>query len=139
MKVFQLQARSLHIRRYRAQRVGMAIAIVSAAACASIAPDVFAAGDDSAASSSTSSTSSTSSHSTAGRKIRDATITTKVKAELVGTSGLSSGDIHVKTRHGIVMLTGSVPDEQQRTQAVGVVKQVDGVQDVRDQLTIRAK
>ncbi|WP_233344805.1 BON domain-containing protein [Burkholderia cepacia] len=133
MKVFPLQARSLRIRRHRAQRVGMAIAIVSAAACASIAPNVFAAGDDSAAS------SSTSSHSTTGRKIRDATITTKVKAELVGTSGLSSGDIHVKTRHGIVMLTGSVPDEQQRTQAVGVVKQVDGVQDVRDQLTIRAK
>ncbi|CAM2179127.1 transporter [Burkholderia cepacia] len=136
MKVFPLPARSLRIRRHRAQRVGMAIAIVSAAACASIAPNVFAAGDDSAASSSS---SSTSSHSTTGRKIRDATITTKVKAELVGTSGLSSGDIHVKTRHGIVMLTGSVPDEQQRTQAVGVVKQVDGVQDVHDQLTIRAK
>ncbi|WP_431209134.1 BON domain-containing protein [Burkholderia cepacia] len=133
MKVFPLQARSLRIRRHRAKRVGMAIAIVAAAACASIAPNVFAAGDDSAAS------SSTSSHSTAGRTIRDATITTKVKAELVGTSGLSSGDIHVKTRHGIVMLTGSVPDEQQRAQAVGVVKQVDGVQDVHDQLTIRAK
>ncbi|HDR9759921.1 TPA: BON domain-containing protein [Burkholderia cepacia] len=133
MKVFPLQARSLRIRRHRAKRVGMAIAIVAAAACASIAPNVFAAGDDSAAS------SSTSSHSTTGRTIRDATITTKVKAELVGTSGLSSGDIHVKTRHGIVMLTGSVPDEQQRTQAVGVVKQVDGVQDVHDQLTIRAK
>ncbi|KVH70753.1 transporter [Burkholderia cepacia] len=133
MKVFPLQARSLRIRRHRAQRVGMAIAIVAAAACASIAPNVFAAGDDSAAS------SSTSWHSTTGRTIRDATITTKVKAELVGTSGLSSGDIHVKTRHGIVMLTGSVPDEQQRTQAVGVVKQVDGVQDVHDQLTIRAK
>ncbi|KVH66488.1 BON domain-containing protein [Burkholderia cepacia] len=138
MKVFPLPARSLRIRRHRAQRVGMAIAIVSAAACASIAPNVFAAGDDSAASSSMSSSSSTS-HSTTGRKIRDATITTKVKAELVGTSGLSSGDIHVKTRHGIVMLTGSVPDEQQRAQAVGVVKQVDGVQDVHDQLTIRAK
>ncbi|MCA7895444.1 BON domain-containing protein [Burkholderia cepacia] len=139
MKVFQLQASSLHIRRHRAKRVGMAIAIVAASACVTAVPDVFAAGDDSAASSSMSSSSSTSSHSTAGRKIRDATITTKVKAELVGTSGLSSGDIHVKTRHGIVMLTGSVPDEQQRTQAVGVVKQVDGVQDVRDQLTIRAK
>ncbi|WP_322085332.1 BON domain-containing protein [Burkholderia sp. BCC1999] len=133
MKVFPLQARSLKIRHHRAKRVGMAIAIVAAAACATIAPNAFAAGDDSAAS------SSTLSHSTTGRKIRDATITTKAKAELVGTSGLSSGDIHVKTRHGIVMLTGSVPDEQQRTQAVGVVKQVDGVQDVHDQLTIRAK
>ncbi|OXI92355.1 MULTISPECIES: BON domain-containing protein [Burkholderia] len=136
MKAFPLQVRSLRIRRRNAMRAGMAIAIAATTTCAVIAPNAFAAGDDSAASTST---SSSSSHTTTGTKIRDATITTKAKAELVGTSGLSSGDIHVKTRRGIVTLTGSVPDEQQRTQAVGVVKQVDGVQDVRDQLTIRAK
>ncbi|WP_431228865.1 BON domain-containing protein [Burkholderia contaminans] len=136
MKAFPLQVRSLRIRRRNAMRAGMAIAIAATTTCAVIAPNAFAAGDDSAASTST---STSSSHTTTGTKIRDATITTKAKAELVGTSGLSSGDIHVKTRRGIVTLTGSVPDEQQRTQAVGVVKQVDGVQDVRDQLTIRAK
>ncbi|MCL4636018.1 MULTISPECIES: BON domain-containing protein [Burkholderia] len=135
MKVFQLQARSPRIRRQRAMRTGMAVAIAAATACMVVAPNAVAAGDDGAASSSTSS----SSHSSTGTKIRDATITTKAKAELVGTSGLSAGDIHVKTRHGTVTLTGSVPDEQQRTQAVSVVKQVDGVQDVRDQLTIRPK
>ncbi|MBR7947617.1 BON domain-containing protein [Burkholderia cenocepacia] len=136
MKVFQLQARSPRIRRQRAMRTGMAVAIAAATACMVVAPNAVAAGDDGAASSST---SSSSSHSSTGTKIRDATITTKAKAELVGTSGLSAGDIHVKTRHGTVTLTGSVPDEQQRTQAVSVVKQVDGVQDVRDQLTIRPK
>ncbi|RQS28858.1 BON domain-containing protein [Burkholderia sp. Bp8992] len=130
MKVIPLQAGSPRIRRQRAMRAGMAVAIAAAAACAVIAPNAVAAGDDSTAS---------SSHSTTGAKIRDATITTKAKAELVGANGLSSGDIHVKTRRGTVTLTGSVPDEQQRTQAVSVVKQVDGVQDVRDQLTIRAK
>ncbi|NTZ08662.1 BON domain-containing protein [Burkholderia metallica] len=133
MKVFQLQARSPRIRRQRALRTGMAVALAAASACVVVAPNAVAAGDD-AASSSTS-----SSHSSTGTKIRDATITTKAKAELVGTSGLSAGDIHVKTRHGTVTLTGSVPDEQQRTQAVGVVKQVDGVHSVRDQLTIRPK
>ncbi|VWC54199.1 transporter [Burkholderia contaminans] len=132
MKAFPLQARSRRFRRRNAMRAGMAIAIAATTACAVIAPNAFAAGDDGAASSS-------SSHSTTGTKIRDATITTKAKAELVGTNGLSSGDIHVKTRRGIVTLTGSVPEEAQRTQAVSVVKQVDGVQDVRDQLTIRAK
>ncbi|KKL36121.1 transporter [Burkholderia contaminans FFH2055] len=132
MKAFPLQARSRRFRRRNAMRAGMAIAIAATTACAVIAPNAFAAGDDSAASTS-------SSHSTTGTKIRDATITTKAKAELVGTNGLSSGDIHVKTRRGIVTLTGSVPEEAQRTQAVSVVKQVDGVQDVRDQLTIRAK
>ncbi|MCA7884980.1 BON domain-containing protein [Burkholderia contaminans] len=134
MKAFPLQARSRRFRRRNAMRAGMAIAIAATTACAVIAPNAFAAGDDSAAS-----TTSSSSHSTTGTKIRDATITTKAKAELVGTNGLSSGDIHVKTRRGIVTLTGSVPEEAQRTQAVSVVKQVDGVQDVRDQLTIRAK
>ncbi|WP_175985084.1 BON domain-containing protein [Burkholderia sp. BCC0506] len=131
MKEFPLQARSPRIRRPRALRTGMAVAIAAATACMVVAPNALAAGDDGAASS--------SSHSSTGTKIRDATITTKAKAELVGTSGLSTGDIHVKTRHGTVTLTGSVPDEQQRTQAVSVVKQVDGVQDVRDQLTIRPK
>ncbi|MBN3831871.1 BON domain-containing protein [Burkholderia sp. Ac-20344] len=134
MKAFPLQDRSLRGRRRNAMRAGMAIAIAATTACAVIAPNAVAAGDDSATS-----TSASSSRSTTGTKIRDATITTKAKAELVGTNGLSSGDIHVKTQRGVVTLTGSVPEEQQRTQAVSVVKQVDGVQDVRDQLTIRAK
>ncbi|WP_176016195.1 BON domain-containing protein [Burkholderia sp. BCC0398] len=133
MKVFQLQAQPPRIRRQRALRTGMAVAIAAATACLVVAPNAVAASDDGTAS------SSTSSHSSTGTKIRDATITTKAKAELTGTSGLSTGDIHVKTRHGTVTLTGSVPDEQQRTQAVSVVKQIDGVQDVRDQLTIRPK
>nr|WP_310133816.1 BON domain-containing protein [Burkholderia ambifaria] len=130
MRIFPLQARSPRSGRHPAKRIGMAVAIAAATACAMVAPNVLAAGDDSAAS---------SSHSTTGTKIRDATITTKAKAELIGTSGLTAGDIHVKTRRGIVTLTGSVPDEQQRTQAVGVVKQLDGVRSVRDQLTIRPK
>ncbi|HEF4733738.1 BON domain-containing protein [Burkholderia multivorans] len=133
MKLNSLQARSPRLRGRRTRRIGLAIA-VAAATCA-LAPNVYAAGDDSASSSS----SSSSSHSSTGTKIRDATITTKAKAELVGTSGLKTGDIHVKTRHGVVMLTGSVPDEQQRTMAVDAVKKVDGVQSVRDQLTIRPK
>ncbi|OXI29079.1 transporter [Burkholderia sp. AU16741] len=132
MKVSPLQARSPRIRRQRALRTGMAVAIAAATACMVVAPNALAAGDDGASSTS-------SSHSSTRTKIRDATITTKAKAELTGTSGLSAGDIHVKTRHGTVTLTGSVPDEQQRTQAVGVVKQIDGVQSVRDQLTIRPK
>jgi osmotically-inducible protein OsmY len=112
----------------------MAIAVAAAAACTVVAPSAFAAGDDAASSS-----ASSSSHSSTGTKIHDATITTKAKAELVGTSGLSAGDIHVKTRRGVVMLTGSVPDEQQRGQAADVVRKIDGVRDVRNQLTIRPK
>ncbi|HDR9151746.1 transporter [Burkholderia vietnamiensis] len=133
MKVFPLQASAPRARRRAGTRLGMAIAVAAAAACTVVAPSAFAAGDDAASS------SASSSHSSTGTKIHDATITTKAKAELVGTSGLSAGDIHVKTRRGVVMLTGSVPDEQQRGQAADVVRKIDGVRDVRNQLTIRPK
>ncbi|HDR9040627.1 TPA: BON domain-containing protein [Burkholderia vietnamiensis] len=134
MKVFPLQASAPRARRRAGTRLGMAIAVAAAAACTVVAPSAFAAGDDAASSS-----ASSSSHSSTGTKIHDATITTKAKAELVGTSGLSAGDIHVKTRRGVVMLTGSVPDEQRRGQAADVVRKIDGVRDVRNQLTIRPK
>lgn len=134
MKVFPLQASAPRARRRAGTRLGMTIAVAAAAACTVVAPSAFAAGDDAASSS-----ASSSSHSSTGTKIHDATITTKAKAELVGTSGLSAGDIHVKTRRGVVMLTGSVPDEQQRGQAADVVRKIDGVRDVRNQLTIRPK
>lgn len=133
MKVFLLQASAPRARRRAGTRLGMTIAVAAAAACTVVAPSAFAAGDDAASS------SASSSHSSTGTKIHDATITTKAKAELVGTSGLSAGDIHVKTRRGVVMLTGSVPDEQQRGQAADVVRKIDGVRDVRNQLTIRPK
>lgn len=133
MKVFPLQASAPRARRRAGTRLGMTIAVAAAAACTVVAPSAFAAGDDAASS------SASSSHSSTGTKIHDATITTKAKAELVGTSGLSAGDIHVKTRRGVVMLTGSVPDEQQRGQAADVVRKIDGVRDVRNQLTIRPK
>ncbi|KVE91525.1 BON domain-containing protein [Burkholderia vietnamiensis] len=133
MKVFPLQASAPRARRRAGTRLGMTIAVAAAAACTVVAASAFAAGDDAASS------SASSSHSSTGTKIHDATITTKAKAELVGTSGLSAADIHVKTRRGVVMLTGSVPDEQQRGQAADVVRKIDGVRDVRNQLTIRPK
>ncbi|AOJ67132.1 hypothetical protein WJ32_24100 [Burkholderia ubonensis] len=76
---------------------------------------------------------------TAGTELRDTAITAKAKAALAGKEDLSSGDIHVTTRRGDVVLTGSVPDTSQRATAVNIVRQLDGVRDVRDQLAVRAK
>ncbi|KVS41897.1 BON domain-containing protein [Burkholderia ubonensis] len=129
MNARQLQTWTEWLKRHPAKRLGAAVAITTAAFCAAAAPHVAAAADNDAS----------SALSTAGARIRDAAITTKAKAALVGTDNLSSGDIHVKTRHGNVVLTGSVPDLQQRTLAVNTVKQVEGVKDVHDQLTIRPK
>ncbi|KVM74890.1 transporter [Burkholderia stagnalis] len=129
MNARQLQAWKEWLKRHPAKRLGATAAIAAAAFCAGAAPGVMAAGDD----------SGSTTHTSTGTKIHDATITTKAKAALIGTKDLSSGDIHVKTRGGVVTLTGSVPDEQQRTLAVDAVKQLEGVHSVRDQLTLRAK
>ena len=46
---------------------------------------------------------------TIGQHVDDGTITTKAKAELLSAKNVKSTHIHVKTRKGVVWLTGSVP------------------------------
>lgn len=71
-----------------------------------------------------------------GRKIDDSALTAKVKAELLAKKDVKSTGIHVKTRNGVVYLTGSVPQSAQRTLAVDTVKGVDGVVDVKDDIKV---
>ncbi|RQS15961.1 BON domain-containing protein [Burkholderia sp. Bp9002] len=108
---------------------------VAAVAFLAVVPGALAAADTG----DTSDTDAPSLVAMIGTEIRDATITTKAKAAMFGRQDLSSGDIHVTTRHGDVLLTGSVPDEQQHMSAVRIVKQIDGVQHVRDELAIGSK
>ena len=49
---------------------------------------------------------------TVGQHVDDATIKTKVKAELLSAKNVKSQHIHVKTRKGVVSLTGSVPSAE---------------------------
>ncbi|AOK32543.1 MULTISPECIES: BON domain-containing protein [Burkholderia] len=127
MDVKENQVNASRRRRCLAGRLSVTLAVVAAASCVAVAPSATAA--DGGASSSR----------TVGAKVRDATLTAKVKTALTGTAGLSSGDIHVRTRHGNVTLTGSVPDDRQRAIAIDVVKQIDGVRGVHDQLTIASQ
>jgi hyperosmotically inducible periplasmic protein len=60
----------------------------------------------------------------------DGWITTKVKAELVATKGISSGDISVTTNNGVVTLSGNVDSKAQIQKAVAVAKGIKGVHDV---------
>lgn len=72
----------------------------------------------------------------AKQKISDVAITTKVKTKLLATKDLKSTGIHVKTRDGVVMLTGSVPSSQQREMALSVARSVHGVGSVNDDLKV---
>lgn len=60
----------------------------------------------------------------------DTWITTKVKAELMATKGISSTDISVTTTNGTVTLSGVVDSKVQVDKAVAVARAVKGVHDV---------
>ncbi|MCC8400424.1 BON domain-containing protein [Paraburkholderia sp. MMS20-SJTN17] len=73
-----------------------------------------------------------------GQHIDDGTITTKVKADLLAAKNVKSTHIHVKTRKGVVWLTGSVPSAEDKTAAEDVVQNVKGVESVKNHLKIVA-
>lgn len=75
-------------------------------------------------------------HETAGEGMSDTAITTKVKADLLDQKDLSSMHIHVRTREGVVRLTGSVPSAAEKQMAADVVHGVTGVKSVENQLLI---
>jgi hyperosmotically inducible protein len=60
----------------------------------------------------------------------DTWITTKVKAELATTKGISSNDISVTTKNGVVTLSGVVNTKAQMQKSVAVAKSVKGVHSV---------
>ncbi len=69
--------------------------------------------------------------------IDDATVTAKVKAELVKDSGLDGIDISVETHKGQVILSGFVSNGEQLLRAVHIASGVQGVQSVKNALVIR--
>lgn len=69
----------------------------------------------------------------------DATITTKVNAALVADAGLKVMKVDVDTKDGRVSLMGTAPDEAARERATTMVKLIDGVTSVDNQLRVAAK
>ena len=81
-------------------------------------------------------TMATGASTSIGTKVDDTAVTTKVKAELLGAKNVKSTHIHVKTRAGVVSLTGTVPTADDKSGAEDVVSKVDGVTSVRNHLKI---
>ncbi len=78
---------------------------------------------------------STSSESL-GQHIGDGAITAKVKAELIGAKDVHASRIHVKTRHGVVSLTGTVPRDADKQRAQEIVQGVSGVRSVHNRIKV---
>lgn len=92
----------------------------------------------SAASSSEAASAPSGSSESLGQHISDGTVTTKVKAALMTAKDVKSTHIHVKTRRGIVWLTGSVPTSDEKTRAQQVVEGIEGVHQVKNRLKVSA-
>ncbi len=77
-------------------------------------------------------TGTTTQHESMGKAVSDSWITTKVKSEFVATKGIRSTHISVKTRHGVVTLTGHVRSTAEKKLAQTKAMHVKGVKSVND-------
>lgn len=73
---------------------------------------------------------------TVGDKIDDAMITASVKTELAKDASLSALKIDVDTANGRVALKGTAPSSAAKARATTLAKNVKGVSDVDNQLTV---
>jgi len=74
----------------------------------------------------------------AGQYTDDATISTKVRAQLVQDQALKAFDIHVDTMKDVVQLSGFVDSSQQKRQAEQIAMGVSGVKSVHNNIIVRS-
>ena len=72
-----------------------------------------------------------------GQKLDDSVTTGKVKAALIDTKDVKSGNINVETRAGVVQLSGFVPSMAMRDKAGVVAGKVEGVKQIDNVLQVK--
>src|SRR5450631_2681378 len=72
-----------------------------------------------------------------GEYVDDVTVTSKVKAALLGDSGLKSFDIGVETYKDVVQLSGFVNSDQVKAHAGQVAGSITGVRSVKNNLVVK--
>jgi len=66
----------------------------------------------------------------------DATITAQVKTVLLNDPEVNATKIDVATSNGVVTMSGTVRSEPEQQRAIRLARQVNGVKDVKANLTI---
>ena len=74
----------------------------------------------------------------AGQYVDDSVITSKVKAALLKDRALSALAVSVETRHGTVLLSGFVDNQNQARRAAEIAAAVQGVVEVKSSLTVKS-
>ena len=72
------------------------------------------------------------------RVSKDTSITTKVKAKFAKDSDVSALKIHVKTKSGVVTLTGKAKSDAEKSKAEDLAKEVEGVKSVTNNIKVAA-
>lgn len=71
--------------------------------------------------------------------VSDASLTAKVKADIIKEQSLSGFEIGVETLNHTVQLSGFVDTTQQKNQAEAIAEAVPGVQSVQNNILVREK
>jgi len=72
-----------------------------------------------------------------GEYVDDTVITAKVKAAILNEPTLKSAEINVETFKGVVQLSGFVSSPAAETTAVSVVRKVEGVKSVKNDMRLK--
>jgi osmotically-inducible protein OsmY len=81
----------------------------------------------------------TATHEGTGGYVDDSTVTTKVKAALLGTQGVDSTEITVETFKGVVKLSGFLDSKEMIALAVNAAEGVNGVRSVTNDMTVKGQ
>jgi hyperosmotically inducible protein len=76
---------------------------------------------------------------TAGRNVDDASLTASVKSTLVADKAANLTRIDVDSNNGVVSLNGVVESAQQKARAEELVRRVDGVKGINNNLQISSR
>ena len=71
--------------------------------------------------------------------LTDPSLTASVKGKLLANPDVAGLRIDVDTRDGIVTLTGTVSTPAEKAEALRIARETDGVKNVQDKLTVRAR
>ena len=74
----------------------------------------------------------------AGRVLSDGALTAKVKTALLADEGVPGSRIEVDSAAGVVTLSGQLADQAQIDRAIGIARNIEGVERVDNRLSARA-
>jgi hyperosmotically inducible protein len=76
---------------------------------------------------------------TAGQKVDDVTVLTKIKADLLQSKNVDGLDVNVDVKDGRVTLSGTASTDAERVKAESIAKNASGVKSVENKIVLKAR